>query len=84
MRSSTPRITPCWAEAASTELENGVRSIAFPCISTGVYGYPRELAANVAITAVRQFLEDHPSAIDATFCCFSSDDYAIYRRLLQA
>src|SRR5512135_1014050 len=61
----------CYARSLEVALENGVRSIAFPCISTGVYGYPKDLAANVAVITVRQFLEAHPGAIDMTFCCFT-------------
>jgi O-acetyl-ADP-ribose deacetylase (regulator of RNase III) len=73
----------CYTRSLEVALENGVRSIAFPCISTGVYGYPKELAAEAAVSAVRKFLEDHPAAIDVTFCCFSRDDYEIYTGLLR-
>jgi O-acetyl-ADP-ribose deacetylase (regulator of RNase III) len=68
--------------ARATPLGNGARSIAFPCISTGTYGYPKELAARVAVAAVRDFLDHHPGAIDVTFCCFSRDEYEIYAELL--
>src|SRR5512142_2685232 len=54
----------CYIRSLEVALENGVRSIAFPCISTGVYGYPRKLAAEAAVATVRQFLEAHPGAID--------------------
>lgn len=68
----------CYIRSLEVALENGVRSIAFPCISTGVYGYPKDLAAEVAVTTARQFLEAHPGAIDVTFCCFSREDNEIY------
>jgi O-acetyl-ADP-ribose deacetylase (regulator of RNase III) len=73
----------CYRRSLEVALENGVRTIAFPCISTGVYGYPKQLAAQVAVAAVREFLEAHPSAIDVTFCCFSRDEYEIYKALLR-
>ena len=53
----------------------GARSIAFPAISTGVYGYPKGPAAHVAVAAVRAALAAHEGAIDeVVFCCFSADD----------
>ena len=73
----------CYLKSLEVALENGVRSIAFPAISTGAYGYPVERAAEVAVTAVRQFLDEHPAGgIEVTFCCFSNADHAIYAALL--
>jgi O-acetyl-ADP-ribose deacetylase len=71
----------CYRRSLEVALENGVRTIAFPCISTGAYGYPQDLAAEAAVTAVREFIGDHPP-IEVTFCCFARDDYEIYRDLL--
>jgi len=62
-------------------LENGVRSIAFPAISTGVYGYPKEQAAGIAIGAMLDW-EDRFERIIA--CCHSAEDAALYRRVLEA
>lgn len=72
----------CYLKSLEIALANGIRSIAFPAISTGVYGYPKDLAADVAVAAVRQFLDEHPAAIEVTFCCFSDADLAIYLALL--
>ena len=60
----------------------GLRSIAFPAISTGVYGYPLEKAAQIAITTVRSFLSDPGSIGEVVFCCFSESDLAVYERIL--
>jgi O-acetyl-ADP-ribose deacetylase (regulator of RNase III) len=57
-------------------------SIAFPSISTGVYGYPIELAAPVAVGAVREALLELPSIREVIFCCFSKGDLAVYQRVL--
>ena len=54
-----------------------IKSIAFPCISTGIYGFPAELAAILAIDAVKDVLEYAP--FDVTFCCFLDSDYELYR-----
>ena len=69
----------CYQTSFALALDNGVRSIAFPCISTGVYGYPKDQAAGVALHEMRA-QEDRFECIIA--CCFSEDDAAIYRRLL--
>jgi O-acetyl-ADP-ribose deacetylase (regulator of RNase III) len=72
----------CYVSSLEIGRRNGVRSIAFPCISTGVYGYPQEKAARTAIGAVREFLETSGYAMEVVFCCFSQNDAVLYRQLL--
>ena len=64
--------------------EKNLKSIAFPSISTGVYGYPKELAAPVAIATVKDFTAQHSSIEEVIFCCFSAGDLAVYTPLLSA
>ena len=64
--------------------EQGAQSIAFPCISTGVYGYPVREAAKIAVRTVRETLPQCPQIERVVFCCFSQQDAALYRRLLEA
>jgi len=71
----------CYRNSLELALENDVRSIAFPAISTGVYGYPGEPAAQIAITEMLAF-EDRFDRIIA--CCFSEADAELYRHTLQA
>lgn len=59
-----------------------LHSIAFPAISTGIYGYPREGAAHVAIDTVAEWCSRDAVPESITFCCFSEDDAQIYRRVL--
>lgn len=61
-----------------------VSSIAFPCISTGVYHFPKVIAANLAISAVKQFLKEHKHHLKLIFfCCYIDEDYQQYCTLLK-
>lgn len=64
-------------------MENGARSIAFPAISTGVYGYPKDAAAPVAVETVRSFVAQEPALNEVIFVCFSAFDLALYEKLLR-
>lgn len=61
---------------------NGVRTIAFPNISTGVYHFPKEAAAQIAIDAVNGYLASHADIERVVFVCFDSENFEIYQRLL--
>jgi O-acetyl-ADP-ribose deacetylase (regulator of RNase III) len=71
-------LASCYRRALELAREHDLASIAFPSISTGIYGYPIELAAQVAVKTVR----DSPGGMDVTFCCFSTADLAVYERTL--
>ncbi len=62
----------------------GVRSLAFPAISTGVYGYPVEAAARIAVDTVRAATAAQDTVREVVFCCFSAADRRIYEALLGA
>jgi O-acetyl-ADP-ribose deacetylase (regulator of RNase III) len=63
-------------------LAEGLQSVAFPSISTGIYGYPITEAAPVAIATVRQFLTERGAPGQVIFCLFSDADFAVYRQAL--
>jgi O-acetyl-ADP-ribose deacetylase len=74
-------LASCYRRALELATEQTVQSIAFPSISTGVYGYPIEAAAVVAVSIVRAF--DAPTSVsDVIFCCFSASDLKVYERIL--
>ena len=78
------RLAACYRNALRLAVEHGCASIAFPCISTGVYGYPFELAADLAIATVRATLADCPGICEVVFCCFSRSDFDDYTLRLGA
>ena len=63
---------------------HGIRTIAFPNISTGIYGFPKERAAEIAIREVRTFLAIEPIPERVTFVCFDTENLEIYSRLLNS
>lgn len=77
-------LASCYHSALELAALNGIATIAFPAISTGVYGYPIEAATEIAVTTVRETVRDHANIREVTFCCFSANDLAVYERLLSA
>jgi O-acetyl-ADP-ribose deacetylase len=77
-------LASCYRSALDLAALNGIATIAFPAISTGVYGYPIEAATAIAVTTVRETVREHANIREVIFCCFSADDLAVYERLLSA
>lgn len=75
-------LASCYRRSIELAQKAGAASIAFPCISTGVYGYPIEAAAEVAVAAIREAAAANPGIREVLFCCFSEDDLAVYDRIL--
>lgn len=76
-------LASCYRRSLELASGAGVKSIAFPSISTGVYGYPVEQAARIAVSAVREELVKYPGIEEVIFCCFSEGDRAVYEKLLE-
>ena len=75
-------LASCYWRCMELAAAKGVVSLAFPSISTGIYGYPIELAAQVAVAGVREALQRPSSLKEVVFCCFSAQDFAVYQRVL--
>lgn len=74
----------CYRRSLDLAAKHHAQSIAFPCISTGIYKFPPQMAADIAIQTVHTWMKRHPQPIEVTFCCFSKDDLEIYQSLLSS
>ena len=75
-------LASCYRNSLAIALELGCRTVAFPAISTGVYRYPPEQAAEIAVHTVEQFQKEHPEGPEVIFVCFNEAAQSAYRRLL--
>lgn len=75
-------LASCYRRSLEIAAENEVRTIAFPNISTGVYGYPVEPAARIAVATVRSVLQEIPGIEEVLFCCFSQSALSVYEEVL--
>lgn len=77
-------LASCYREALRLASAHGLRSVAFPAISTGVYGFPLRRATSIAVAEVRRILEAGSPVTRVIFCCFSRADLEVYREVLSA
>ena len=75
-------LASCYHRSLLLAYDTGASSVAFPCISTGVYGYPAERAAPIAVETVRAFVERYPGMKEIRFVVFGERDHQLYERLL--
>lgn len=75
-------LASCYRESLRLAMETGLETIAFPCISTGIFGYPKVEACEVAISVVTEWLATHAVPKIVSFCCFNTEDAELYRARL--
>jgi O-acetyl-ADP-ribose deacetylase (regulator of RNase III) len=75
-------LASCYRNSLVLAEQHGVKTVAFPCISTGVYGFPFERAAKIAVVEVKRFLEGSPGIERVVFVCFLKRDFDCYAKLL--
>jgi O-acetyl-ADP-ribose deacetylase len=76
------KLASCYRASIALAASAGLASIAFPAISTGIYGYPLEPATRIAVATVAAELDSRPVIVRAVFCCFGVEAAATYRRVL--
>jgi len=82
IKGETELLASCYRKSLLLAQKNKIESIAFPNISTGVYGYPKEKAAEVAINTVRETLKETPNIKKVVFVCFDQENYSLYQSLI--
>jgi O-acetyl-ADP-ribose deacetylase (regulator of RNase III) len=75
-------LADCYKNSLKLAVENNIKTIAFPSISTGAYGYPIEDAARIAVRTVQEFVRNNNGIREVIFVLFSAGDLAIYKKLL--
>ncbi len=70
----------CYMESLRLASAARCASVAFPCISTGIFGYPKEEACAIAVAAVTEWLATHEYPLEVVFCCFEAADAALYQQ----
>src|SRR5258705_9021846 len=82
-KNEAEKLANCYKNSLGLAVENNLRTIAFPNISTGVYGYPKKEAAQIAVQAVTEFLRTNSSITKIFFVCFDEENFQLYQSLLQ-
>ena len=76
-------LASCYISSLKLAIQNGIKTIAFPCISTGVFSFPKKRACEVAVSTVRNYLNKNPGNIDKViFNVYTDEDYEIYKEVL--
>jgi O-acetyl-ADP-ribose deacetylase (regulator of RNase III) len=81
-RGEAELLAACYENSLALAVERGIRSIAFPAISTGAYSYPLTEATELAVRTVREFVNRRSSFDDVVFCCYSGEDFKTYKKIL--
>lgn len=77
-------LASAYRNSLNLAIENKITTIAFPNISTGIYGFPKDQAAKIALREVEKFLEQDQTLQQVIFCCFDLENYELYKKLKAA
>ncbi|MCF8303880.1 MAG: O-acetyl-ADP-ribose deacetylase [Bacteroidales bacterium] len=81
-QNETQLLANCYRNSLKVAMDNNCKTIAFPNISTGVYGYPKKAAAEIAVNEVNRFLDENNFIEKVVFVCFDDENYQIYKELI--
>lgn len=84
MNNEAKKLSACYHNSLKLAVENNIKTIAFPNISTGIYGYPKQEAATIAINSVKEFLTKNNSPEKVYFVCFDAENFLIYQSLVES
>ena len=76
-------LADCYRNSFALAVQNGIKTLAFPAISTGIYRFPIERATQIALAQTREALQQHPEIEKVTFVCFGEDVYESYLHAMQ-
>ena len=75
-------LAECYRKCMQIAAEREFESLAFPCISTGIYSYPKVLASEIAVKVCSEYIQKNGGSPKVIFCCFDRENYEIYERIL--
>ncbi|MEG3935931.1 MULTISPECIES: O-acetyl-ADP-ribose deacetylase [unclassified Microcoleus] len=75
-------LAECYRKCMQIATEREFESLAFPCISTGIYSYPKALAGEIAVKVCWEYIQNNGGSPKVIFCCFDQENYEIYERIL--
>ncbi len=81
-KNETDLLSSAYQKSLEVAVKNDVSTIAFPNISTGIYRFPKQQAARIAIQSINKFIEKHPEITKVIFCIFDNENMTIYKKLL--
>lgn len=81
-KNEAQKLANCYKNSLQLAFDHGLKTVAFPNISTGVYGYPKKEAASVAIRSVHDFLQNTTTIQKVYFVCFDQENYSLYESIL--
>ena len=81
-RGEADLLASCYQRSLEIAEAHKIKSITFPCISTGAYGFPNKKAAKIAVSTVKNFLEGQHDLEEVIFCCYLQKDFLIYQEIL--
>jgi len=82
-KNEAEKLANCYKNSLQLAIDNGIKTIAFPNISTGIYGYPKKEAAEIAVSTVKEFFQNNNVISKVIFVCFDEENFQIYQQLLR-